>query len=92
MRVEIPPARSMGAASVTSPEKEGKAYFGSAVGEAPNGAPLDLNTWFRWPEPFDILLPTGGGVDLLHHYVEMKQCIAYQQKGDALRALMEAGI
>jgi hypothetical protein len=43
-----------------------------------------------WPEPFDRLFPTGGGLDLLHGWFLMHQCVTRWRTGQQATALQEA--
>ncbi|HEY7343327.1 MAG TPA: hypothetical protein VH591_20820 [Ktedonobacterales bacterium] len=43
--------------------------------------------WMRWPEPFNFMFPTGGGIDLLHHRQLMRTCVKELAEGQIERAL-----
>jgi ribosomal protein S27AE len=43
--------------------------------------------WMKWPEPFNDMFPTGGGIDLLHHHGLMRKCVEQLTNGQSDRAL-----
>jgi len=45
---------------------------------------------FVWPGPFDVLFPTGGGIDLFVHHEKLRQCIAALKNGHREKVMREA--
>lgn len=43
--------------------------------------------WMRWPEPFNVMFPTGGGIDLIYHRRLMHKCIEELTDGQFDHAL-----
>jgi hypothetical protein len=51
---------------------------------------LVVNGWISWRKPFDVLFPTGSGVDVLYHQGLLRRLIGQWGEGDRESALREA--
>jgi hypothetical protein len=78
-----------------SVERESQHYYGALAWEEREfeGSTVEIvvpendpemrafHVWFRWPDPFNILFPLGGGHDLLLYQAKFRGCIGKLEKG-----------